>query len=105
MSIVVPESREPFIRDLVRSGAFASETEVVEEALQLLEARVREAASGQRATISAHEMVGPTRRKPIWERAAELRKRVPAEEWDKVPADGSKQLDHYIYGSPRRNDS
>jgi Arc/MetJ-type ribon-helix-helix transcriptional regulator len=44
----------------------------------------------------------PLDRKPIWERVAELRKSVPVEEWDKLPIDGAEQLDHYIYGSPKR---
>jgi hypothetical protein len=41
-------------------------------------------------------------RKPHWERAAELRKSIPEEEWAKLPVDGSEQLDHYIHGSPKR---
>jgi hypothetical protein len=32
----------------------------------------------------------------------ELRKQVPPEEFAKLPADGAKQLDHYLYGSPKR---
>lgn len=32
----------------------------------------------------------------------ELRATVPAEEWDKVPADLAENLDHYLYGSPKR---
>ena len=44
----------------------------------------------------------PPKRKPLWERAAELRQSIPAEEWDKLPTDGATQLDHYIYGSPKR---
>ena len=27
---------------------------------------------------------------------------VPAEEWAKLPADMSDNLDHYIYGTPKR---
>ncbi len=43
--------------------------------------------------------------KPIWEVAAEIRKSIPAEEWAKLPKDGAEQLDHYIYGSPKRPSS
>lgn len=39
---------------------------------------------------------------PIWEVAGEIRKSIPAEEWAKLPTDGAAQLDHYIYGSPKR---
>ena len=50
-------------------------------------------------------VITPPKRKPLWERAAELRKTVPEEEWAKLPTDGAEQLDHYIYGSPKRTTS
>jgi len=28
--------------------------------------------------------------------------RVPAEEWAKLPRDFNENLDHYLYGSPRK---
>ena len=40
--------------------------------------------------------------KPIWEVVEELRKSVPPEEFSKLPEDGAEQLDHYIYGTPKR---
>jgi hypothetical protein len=42
------------------------------------------------------------RRKRIWEVAEEIRRSIPAEEWDKLPVDGAEQHDHYIYGVPKR---
>lgn len=36
---------------------------------------------------------------PIWQIAAEISQTVPPEEWDKVPRDGSKRIDSYLYGS------
>jgi hypothetical protein len=27
---------------------------------------------------------------------------MPDEVFDRIPADGSEQLDHYLYGSPKR---
>jgi predicted DNA-binding antitoxin AbrB/MazE fold protein len=41
-------------------------------------------------------------RKPIWERAVELTADAPPEELEKVPTDSASQLDHYLYGSPKR---
>jgi len=43
MTIHLSERREQFIRDLVQSGRYASEDEVIDEALQLLEERDEEA--------------------------------------------------------------
>jgi len=31
----------------------------------------------------------------------ELAKKVPDEDWDKLPSDGARNLDHYLYGSPK----
>jgi hypothetical protein len=40
--------------------------------------------------------------KPIWEEIREISERVPAEEWDRLPTDGSVQHDHYLYGTPKK---
>ncbi len=40
--------------------------------------------------------------RPIEEVLAELAGEVPEEEWEKLPADLSKNLDHYLYGTPKR---
>jgi hypothetical protein len=36
------------------------------------------------------------------EKIAEIVAQVPEEEWEKLPADLGSQLDHYIYGTPKR---
>ena len=41
--------------------------------------------------------------RPLWEIAQEISSQVPLEEWEKLPADGAEQHDHYLYGSPKRN--
>jgi hypothetical protein len=38
--------------------------------------------------------------RPIWEALVELGENVPAEAWDRVPADLSANLDHYLYHRP-----
>lgn len=42
----------------------------------------------------------PTAR-PFWEEVLEIGASVPPEEWEKVPRDLSKNLDHYLYGHPK----
>jgi predicted DNA-binding antitoxin AbrB/MazE fold protein len=44
------------------------------------------------------EPAGP----PIWERIIALTADIPPEELEKPPVDGAAQLDHYLYGSPKR---
>ena len=41
--------------------------------------------------------------RPLWEIAEEISSQVPLEEWETLPADGAEQHDHYLYGSPKRN--
>jgi hypothetical protein len=41
--------------------------------------------------------------RPFWEIAEEISSQVPLEEWEKLPADGAEQHDHYLYGSPKRD--
>jgi|GEM_PF-3141570 len=55
-----------------------------------------------------HEETGPVRypefdptARPFWEEVLEIGAGVPVEEWEKVPRDLSKNLDHYLYGHPK----
>ena len=38
---------------------------------------------------------------PIEEKLRAIMADVPQEEWDRLPADLSEHLDHYIYGTPK----
>ena len=40
--------------------------------------------------------------KPLWEVIADIARTVPDEEWAKIPSDASYQLDHYLYGAPKK---
>jgi len=40
--------------------------------------------------------------KSIEDAIAEIVAEIPAEAWGKVPADGSVNVDHYLYGTPKR---
>ena len=39
----------------------------------------------------------------IWEVIAENMKRVPPEDLAAMPKDGASQIDHYVYGLPKRD--
>ena len=39
---------------------------------------------------------------PFWERIAALSADAPPEELDRLPTDGAAQIDHYLYGHPKR---
>ncbi len=41
-------------------------------------------------------------RTPIWEAIDERMRRVPREDLEALPKDGASQIDHYVYGVPKR---
>ena len=42
--------------------------------------------------------------RPLWQRIVDIGAAVPAEDWEQVPRDLSKSLDHYLYGAPREEE-
>jgi hypothetical protein len=73
---------------------------MAEAVILLLERLQRERA--ETAPATAQQAAKGPAHKPIWEVAAEIRERVPADEWAALPADGAAEHDHYIYGTPKR---
>jgi len=41
--------------------------------------------------------------RPIWEVITDIMNDVPDEVFDRLPKDGASQVDHYIYGLPKRD--
>ena len=41
-------------------------------------------------------------RRSIWEVVDEINAGLPADTWENVPTDGSINLDHYLYGAPKK---
>ncbi|MDQ2842371.1 MAG: hypothetical protein M3Y72_15270 [Acidobacteriota bacterium] len=42
--------------------------------------------------------------RPVWEVVVDLMKDVPPEDMAALPKDGASQIDHYIYGLPKREE-
>ena len=49
-----------------------------------------------------HRASGDRGAKPIWEVFDEIMATIPDEELRKLPTDGARELDHYLYGSRKR---
>jgi Arc/MetJ-type ribon-helix-helix transcriptional regulator len=98
MTVHLPEDLERYLRDAVMSGQFASEDEAISAAVRLLQ------TTRPRATASVPpDQNGPIAASvPAWQRVLDIMSDVPDEVFDRIPADSSEQLDHYIYGSPKR---
>ena len=58
-------------------------------------------------TSNDHEPAAPPSEaqkphKPIWELVEEASRRIPDEELERLPTDLAAQVDHYVYGLPKR---
>ncbi len=49
-----------------------------------------------------HKQQPPEVGRNLWERIDEAVERIPDEAWESSPTDGSYQHDHYLYGTPKR---
>lgn len=56
------------------------------------------------AEVQDGRIVLAPRRPPIWERLAALTADAPPEEIAKLPPDGAAEIDHYLYGTPKRSE-
>ncbi len=64
-----------------------------QELLDIVETLEREVVSGETADQD---------HRPIWEVIEEISSQAPMATWDDVPTDGSINVDHYLYGAPKR---
>ena len=53
---------------------------------------------------SAGETVFDTTARPIWETIMEIGQSIPVEEWSNIPTDLALNLEHYLYGEPRKGE-
>ena len=90
MKINLSPEVERLIEEKVGSGRYRSADEVIREGLELLQLR-----DGP-ATPEPSNNAGN-----LGELFKSIVKDVPDKDWENVPADLSKNLDHYLYGRPK----
>lgn len=90
MSIALSPELEHRIAVKVQSGRYQSPSEVIQQSLELLEARD---ASTQRDSEKQSL--------PIWETVTHLGEEISAEEWAQIPSDLAGNLDRHLYGSTK----
>jgi putative addiction module CopG family antidote len=87
MNISLSPDLERLIAEKISSGRYRSADEVVREGLELLDQRENESrrppSNGKANLAAAFESIAID---------------VPDTDWKSVPADLSKNLDHYLYG-------
>ena len=52
--------------------------------------------------VSKTDPVDVQDERPIWEIIDEITSDVPDEIWDTLPKDGAAEVDHYLYGTPKK---
>jgi hypothetical protein len=82
---------------------------LIDQVLHELQERVRAARENEGAESheeASQQLTGkrlsPEADKPIWEKFIEASQEIPDEELDRLPTDLASQVDHYIYGTPKR---
>jgi Arc/MetJ-type ribon-helix-helix transcriptional regulator len=94
MTINLPKDVENSILAKVHSGLFPSVDAAMAEAARLLLERLEQSQAPAEVSAPASG--------PVWEKVLKTMEAVPDEVFDRIPADSSAQLDHYLYGTPKR---
>jgi hypothetical protein len=95
MELHFTAEQEAQLAQMATKAGTVPERLVKDAVLRLLEG---EADAGN---CAPGEPNGDTR--PIWEVMLDNLKDVPPEEFASLPSDGAGQVDHYLYGHPKRN--
>jgi hypothetical protein len=56
----------------------------------------------QQKVVEFVDLLSKPKKQTLLEKLVVISSRVPDEVWEKVPADGVENIDHYLYGSPKR---
>jgi hypothetical protein len=102
MSIDIAPETERVVREELRSGHFRCVDDLILSSVQAW--REREINSPARSLDQQKAAVSVTDERPIWEAITAIMKDVPDEVFDRLPTDGASQVDHYIYGLPKRDE-
>ena len=96
MTITNPDVAR-LIEEQLNTGRYTSADEVLLAGLKLLQQRENDKSeNGTRATPTDES-------DDLAVIFAEIAKDVPDSEWEKFPADFSQNIDHYLYGTPKRD--
>ena len=93
MSILLNPEIEQRIAAKVQSGQYQTADEVVQQSLDLLEARD---AGVERPQTGEAQSIG--------EVFIRLGQQIPKEELANIPTDFARNIDHYLYGSPKEQE-
>lgn len=88
-------AKEELIKEITQSPNF-----LIEEVLNFLlfiKNRFKQRTSESQTQYLANKLPSPS----FLNFVDEITSQIPQAEWEKLPSDMSKNLDHYLYGSPK----
>lgn len=91
MNISLSPELARLIEEKIKTGRYQSADEVIQDALRLLEEKGATPNASALTAVRAAEI------------ARQIAKEIPDEVWDRMPADFSKNIDHYLYGLKRED--
>ena len=56
----------------------------------------------QQKVVEFVDSLSTPKKQTLLEKLAVISGRVPDEVWETLPADGAENIDHYLYGAPKR---
>ena len=86
-NIARANNKKSIIKDLLRTPVLKN--------VDLEELKSRFTTAGAAAAAPAKEAPAAAK--------AKIRESIPKEEWQKLPTDASKNVDHYLYGTPKED--
>ncbi len=70
--------------------------EIVAEKMQVLP------IEKQQKVLEFVESIEKQKKQSLLDKLEAISKSVPDEVWEKLPADGAENIDHYLYGAPKK---
>jgi len=101
MTITNPDVAR-LIEEQLSTGRYTSADEVLLAGLRLLQQRENGKAENAKSENGTHAAPADES-DDLAAIFAEIAKDVPDSEWEKFPADFSQNIDHYLYGAPKRD--
>lgn len=95
----LPERFARFAEAEVAAGHFSSVEDVVEAGLAILQERQGQDSNGARPEQAASAAPAHA---PFWASFTEQLHALSDEVFERLPKDGATEVDHYLYGAPKR---
>lgn len=54
------------------------------------------------AFVESIEEIQEPKKQSLLEKLETISQRVPDEVWERLPSDGAENIDHYLYGAPKK---